>query len=129
MPKRLHNLPRWLPALIVMAAIFGFSSIPSSEMPRFGALDLALKKGGHMLGYALLALSLLHWRRSLLELNPPPFKILFLVWALASLYSLSDEFHQSFVPGRSANPFDLLIDATGAFLGLWLYSVWRRRKN
>lgn len=34
---------------------------------------------------------------------------------LAILYSLTDEFHQSFVPDRSADPLDLVADGVGAF--------------
>ena len=80
MQKFLTKLPRWLPAVLMMAAIFGFSSIPSSEMPRFGLLDLLVKKGGHALGYALLALAFLHWRRPLWDAGVPPLKILALAW-------------------------------------------------
>ena len=48
---------RWLPAALIMVVIFGFSSIPSKEMPSFGLWDLVVKKGAHMLVYGLLALA------------------------------------------------------------------------
>lgn len=109
----------------MMAAIFAFSSIPGSGMPGFGLFDLLVKKGGHALGYALLALAILHWHRPLWDERRPPFKKLALAWALTALYAASDEFHQSFVPGRMASPLDVLIDAIGAFLGLSLYAIYR----
>ena len=37
--------------------------------------------------------------------------------ALASLYAVTDEFHQSFVPGRVCDPADWLTDTLGAALG------------
>lgn len=36
---------------------------------------------------------------------------------LATLFGVSDEIHQYFVPGRHADPFDLLADFVGALLG------------
>jgi len=44
------------------------------------------------------------------------------VWfvvVLVMLYGLLDEFHQYFVPGRDADIFDALADATGGLLGAW----------
>jgi VanZ family protein len=54
------------------------------------------------------------------------------VWAalVSLLYGLSDEFHQHFVPGRSADPYDLLADAAGIFLAVGFhYLVLRRRRT
>jgi VanZ family protein len=42
---------------------------------------------------------------------------LLLALSLASLYGATDEFHQSFVPGRSADVLDWLADTLGAALG------------
>lgn len=53
------------------------------------------------------------------------------VWTavvLATLYGLSDEWHQSFVPGRSADPADLLADAVGATLFAWMLAWGMNRK-
>jgi VanZ family protein len=46
---------------------------------------------------------------------------------LAGLYSLSDEFHQWFVPGRTAAATDCLIDVSGAAAGQGVVAAWRRR--
>ncbi len=41
-----------------------------------------------------------------------------LVLALVALYAASDEIHQAFVPSREASAGDVLLDTTGAALGL-----------
>jgi len=120
---------RWGPALLMMAAIFGFSSIPSDEMPNFGLLDFIVKKGGHALGYGLLALAYLrglHWGKR----DESKFvQMLWIAWVLAVMYSATDEFHQSFVPGRHAVVTDVMIDATGAALMLFLTRKYFSNKN
>lgn len=48
---------------------------------------------------------------------------------IACLYAISDEMHQGFVSSRQGSPWDVLIDATGAFLGLLaIWIVGRLRK-
>ena len=107
---------RWLPALIVMAMIFLASSIPSDKMPKVGEFDFEAKKAGHMLGYALLWLSLVH------GVNKPVGKSYWLAAVGCLLYALTDEYHQSFVPGRNATLFDVGIDMIGVLISSILYS-------
>jgi VanZ family protein len=112
---------RWLPALAVMLVIFGFSSIPSREMPNFGLWDLVVKKGSHMLGYGLLALA--WWYGLGFEK-----RLWWLALLLAVLYALTDEFHQSFVPGRHPSWLDVLgFDGGGAALALLVF-FWVRKR-
>ena len=50
--------------------------------------------------------------------------------ACASLYGMSDEFHQLFVPGRMCDPVDWMVDTAGATLGSGIfYAVQRKRKR
>ena len=46
---------------------------------------------------------------------------------LASLYGASDEFHQSFIPGRSAETADWLADSAGALAAVLLVTWLSRR--
>ncbi len=110
---------RWGPAALLMVTIFVFSSLPSDEVPSFGAADLLAKKGGHFIGYAALAVS--YWWG--LQLNRRAMKH---AWLLSVLYAITDEFHQAFVPGRGPLPLDVVIDSVGAFFGLLLFSAFAR---
>ncbi len=114
---------RWLPAVLLMAAIFVFSSIPSNEMPDFDWADTLIKKGGHALGYGLLALSYARGLRSTIGPETAPGRRRRYLWAflLTILYSVSDEFHQSFTPGRHPSHGDVLIDGCGAALALFVH--------
>lgn len=115
------RLKNWLPAILMMAIIFAFSSIPSNEMPRFGLFDLSVKKFGHALGYGMLAVAILFGLG-----NKRPW----LAWVLTVAYALTDEFHQSLVPGRNPSLMDvLLFDNVGAIVGLWAYTFFLRRKT
>lgn len=97
-----------------MLVIFFFSAQPSAELPDFSWADTLVKKAGHMLGYAILALS--NWRA--FEFRD---RKQWLAWALTLLYAASDEFHQSFVSGRHPSIWDVLFfDNLGALIALWL---------
>lgn len=117
----MKNLLRWIPALLFMAVIFILSSFPAEDLPHLGLWDTLVKKGGHFAGYGLLAMS--YWCALGWKKNGK-----WLALGLALIYALSDEFHQSFVPGRHASWIDaLIIDGSGAFLALGLTSGWLRR--
>ena len=118
-----NQISKWFPALLVMLVIFYFSAQPSSDLPIFGWADAIFKKGGHMIGYALLALS--YWR----ALDYKPEKR-WTVWFLAMLYAVTYEFHQSFVPGRHPSLWDVVIfDNFGALISLWFASLYRKQKR
>ena len=118
---------RWGPALLMMALIFGASSTPGNDLPEFGLWDFLVKKGGHMLGYALLAASCL---RGLAISRGMSRRMLFLAVIMAGLYAVTDEFHQSFTPGRTPSPTDVGIDTLGAAVGagvcVWIRSAKER---
>jgi VanZ family protein len=55
--------------------------------------------------------------------------LLVLSMASASLYGISDEIHQHFVPYREADFFDAVADILGAICGVYVYQFWRLRKK
>jgi len=79
--------------------------------------------GGHLAAYALLA-ALLWWALRGSGVRYPATAALL----AAVLYGASDEFHQSFVPGRTMTISDLLVDLIGASLALLIIS-WQRARR
>ena len=76
-----------------------------------------------MLGYGLLALA--YWYGLRFQKRRWWLALLF-----AILYAISDEFHQSFVPGRHPSWVDVLgFDGGGALIVLSLGNVWSVRKK
>lgn len=121
MKKILDIVPRWFPAFLMMAIIFAFSSRAKDELPNFQDWEYFVKKSSHFLVYGLLALSYI---RALPKRNH------LLAWALAILYALSDEFHQSFVPGRTSSLVDVFVfDNLGAIVALALHRYLTIKNN
>ncbi len=56
-------------------------------------------------------------------------KTYFLAFLFCLLYSGSDELHQLFVPGRSGQLTDIVIDVSGAAVGIGIYWLYWRKKN
>ena len=105
-----------------MCVIFVFSAQTASDLPDFRWADRLVKKGGHMLGYAVLGLS--YWRAFQFRDRKQ-----WLAWLLTILYAATDELHQSFVPGRHASLWDVLIfDNLGAGVALWLVTRYKTQR-
>jgi VanZ family protein len=109
-----------------MAAIFIVSAQPEAPIPS-GVTD----KQGHLVAYAGMAVLMV---RALAGGLPAPVTIRTATTALAVSvgYGVTDELHQSLVPGRTADPWDLFADATGACLGLlgcWAWGIIGARVN
>ena len=93
------------------------------------SVSIFVRKNAHFFAYLLLGmLSLNALRKSRVENR----KSLVLAFAISVLYAISDEVHQLFVPGRSGQVSDVLLDSTGALVGIVLYAVisrWSGRKR
>ena len=102
-----------------MALIFFLSAQPDLPHPKGGWADALFSSGSHALEFGVLAVLLAF----ALNGQRRPLLVAFLVTAL---YALSDEFHQSFVPGRHPDPWDVAFDVAGALVALALWAAWRR---
>lgn len=147
MCKKIHILA-FFPAVLMMAAIFWFSAAPAEQSSELsngitykmvdqigslpfvqwdeaeklkieGILHGPIRKAAHFSEYALLAV---------LWVAPLGFfsgikgkKRLIITFFICVLYAVFDELHQLFVPGRDGNIRDVLIDTSGAVMGLLLW--------
>ena len=89
----------------------------------------AMRKGAHVTEFAIFALLL--WRtlrgtvwREQLDWS---WRHAAIAWGAAVGFAMTDEFHQLFVPGRQASPWDVLVDGMGAALGL--LALWFIRRK
>ncbi|MDO9110143.1 MAG: VanZ family protein [Desulfatirhabdiaceae bacterium] len=118
-----NNLKYWLPVGFYCAAIFIQSAYPSmkqlSDVP-YGDKYL------HMLGYAILG-SLFYRAFRSLYFQDRLLPAILLSIAASTGYGISDEFHQYFVPYRSADIMDVLADMVGSCIGVMAYFLIMER--
>ena len=112
---------RWLPPLALMALIFALSAQPNLSSG-LGLIDLVGRKIVHMAEFG--ALCALWWRALAPTLCFD--RALAAAAAVAVLYAVSDEWHQTFTEGRHGSPWDVAIDAAGVGLAVLLASRGRR---
>lgn len=103
-----------------MVVIFAFSSIPSLASPFADVWDIVLRKCAHAFEYAVLAVLFVRGfgKRGMGWYG--------LAVLCAVLYAVTDEWHQTFVPGREGAAHDVLVDACGAIIGAGIR--WHKRQ-
>ena len=109
-----------------MAVIFFMSSLEQPPLPP-GVSD----KPAHALGYLGFGIVI---ARALAGALPPRITLpeALIGLALASLYGVTDEVHQHFVPGRTADIADWYSDSIGSAIGLfgcWAWSIIFARRG
>lgn len=96
-------------------------------------LSFAVRKCAHFTEYLLLGLSLFATVREYdpvrLERNEQWRRTALLSWGIGALYALTDEAHQAFVPGRSCEIRDMLIDSCGVAAGVLIMAALRSRRT
>jgi VanZ family protein len=114
---------RYAPVLAWMGVIFFFSAQPTLPSAPDPSWDFVLKKMGHVTVYAVLMLLLLR-----VAGRPLTARRALACFAVLLAFAFSDEWHQSFVPGRAARLTDVLIfDAGGGLAGLFIARLRSRR--
>ncbi len=119
----------WLGAFFIwFVTLWTFSSgqQPEGILPPFQLSDKVAHFGYFFGGSGLLTAYFFtksprhpHWRVIALS-----------VLCCLGLIGMLDEFHQSFVPGRSGNdPYDFLADLCGAAAGVWVFKITHRLFN
>ncbi|MCK4452369.1 MAG: VanZ family protein [Anaerolineae bacterium] len=115
----------WLPPLAWMGLIFVLSAQPDLPHIEVRWLDLLLKKAGHAVAYGVLAWL---YRRALRRHILTGTVLRAVSIGLAVAYAASDEYHQTFVPGRNGNLVDVAVDGVGA-CGAMLLARWREGRR
>jgi VanZ family protein len=102
-----------------------YSGITAAQ---FELIHLLIRKLSHWGEYCILSLLLLRAVRDQLNQKLALRRALWIAAAVA-VYALSDEFHQLFVPSRTASLADVTIDSFGGFCGiLWSYLNTQRNR-
>lgn len=105
------------------------NNIPPKKIDKaVNKLNVPLRKCAHATEYAVLAILIIFTINAYTNKNYSIRKIL-LVILICFLYSLTDEYHQSFVQGRTSLFTDCLIDTTGSIIACVIYSVVKKIKD
>ena len=141
-------LKYWLPLLTWLVVIFvGSTSIMSAAQtsryivpfllwlkpgmsPRaIWIILITVRKCAHVIEYAVLALLLWRALRSIPTLQTKSLMVIGVVLLGCALFAASDEFHQTFVKSRTPSVRDVLLDVTGALLGLLIGASFVRSRS
>jgi VanZ family protein len=103
-------LTRWMAVVLWMGVIFALSATPSLASPFEPFYDFMLRKMAHVTVYAVLTVLMYG---ALRPHTARPTHAWLLAMLMATLYACSDEWHQTFVPGREGTVRDVTIDGSG----------------
>ena len=138
----------WSLVILWMGLIFFFSHQPATESSELSSgitevivdmvhviapdndqmfnqdiINFSIRKAAHFGVYLVLGLLVFN---GLIHSSIPRSKAIILALLICVLYAISDEFHQLYVPGRSGQVSDVLLDSSGALMGILLMNAVRR---
>jgi len=117
----------WGLVILWAGLIFYLSHIPSLNTG-WGIWDFLFRKMAHVVEYGFLVVFLLRaWVKTWNVRQPKKVLLWCIFWAC--LYALSDEFHQSFVPGRGPSLIDVMIDSVGVVGGAFIFRMRKFESN
>ena len=119
----------WMLFMIVLSHQTGDeSSATSTVIVRFlqtflpffneDTLSLLVRKSAHMTEYFIL-MYFMHESLQASAISKP----LILAFLLTVLFSATDEFHQTYVPGRNGSGIDVVIDSIGAYIYILIKKI------
>lgn len=97
--------------IVTISSYFPFTIDPS-------IIHFFIRKSAHFIAYFILGLFMIHTFRLMYTLTTASVMIAF---GMTVLYAISDEVHQRFIPGRSGEVRDVLIDSVGSLMGIGVY--------
>ena len=115
----------WLPLIAYCLLIYIQSSYPSPErIPSFQFSDKVL----HFCAYAVMGI-LFYRAYQTLRFKDNVRNLMLLSVVSASLYGISDEIHQYFVPFRDGDILDAIANTLGALCGVYLYHLFKSKAH
>ena len=148
--RKRRLIKAWLPVALWMGVIFVASTDlgsaehtsrvieplvkwikPDASPEQFELVHFLVRKTAHLTEYAILGLLLLRALRMSIaaQATTRSLQLLGIALLCSAVYASMDEFHQSFVAGRTACVQDVLIDTTGALIGLVIATLAGRTTN
>ncbi|HHX62265.1 MAG TPA: VanZ family protein [Epulopiscium sp.] len=135
---KLKTIFPWLLVILWMAVIFYLSHQPATQSSHLssgvaelimnilekitpsGMIDFELfhhfvRKNAHFFAYLILGILVVNAIKKDKGISIPAAAL------ICILYAASDEFHQTFIPGRAGQLMDVLIDSSGSIVGILLY--------
>lgn len=147
--KRKYSIIAWLVVLFWMGLIFYLSHQPATKSSELSSgivemviqtleriipfvelnielLHYVIRKGAHFTAYFILGLLVM---TAIRQHDNSYYKSILLTLVICVIYAASDEMHQLFIPGRSGEIKDVLIDSSGATIGIGFYLLVSKLRN
>lgn len=110
--------------LIGRLLVPGFSGMTESQQILYvEGIQYVVRKSAHVCEYMILGILISRFIYNIkMRFSEKHFPVV--AFAIGVLYATIDEIHQLFIPGRSGQVGDIMIDGCGIFIGVVLYKLW-----